>query len=166
MGKTANLNWLVQDFWTRNRQYLCCGIFWLLETSLASMGFMIIFQQPRSPWNKGISFSQLLFGVRLCEVAIIWPDVFNPHAQSWHFRNTAAASAWLNRYSIHGRTAVATSDTSRKASSCGRVFDVDRLDVVEGGVWYPKQAVLKWMFGETSIFLCEELESSNWNNHH
>ena len=29
---------------------------------------------PRFPWNKGISLSQLPFGVRSCEVAIIWPD--------------------------------------------------------------------------------------------
>ena len=30
-----------------------------------------IFHQPRFPWNKGISLSQLHFGVRSCEVAIM-----------------------------------------------------------------------------------------------
>ncbi len=31
---------------------------------------IIIFHQPRFPWNKGISLTKPLFGVRLCEVAI------------------------------------------------------------------------------------------------
>ena len=31
--------------------------------------------QPGFFWNKGMSFSQLHFGVRSCEVAIIWPDM-------------------------------------------------------------------------------------------
>ncbi len=31
----------------------------------------------RSPWNKGNSLPQLPFGVRSCEVAIIWPDTWN-----------------------------------------------------------------------------------------
>ena len=34
----------------------------------------IIFHQPRFPWNKGISLTKPPFGVRSCEVAIIWPD--------------------------------------------------------------------------------------------
>ena len=33
----------------------------------------IIFHQPRFPWNKGISLTKPPFGVRSCEVAIIWP---------------------------------------------------------------------------------------------
>ena len=37
-------------------------------------GQIIIFHQPRFPWNKGIFLPQLPFGVRSCEVAIIWPD--------------------------------------------------------------------------------------------
>ena len=37
-------------------------------------GQIIIFHQPRFPWKKGISLSQLHFGVRSCEVAIIWPN--------------------------------------------------------------------------------------------
>ncbi len=37
-------------------------------------GQIIIFHQPRFPWNKGISLPQLPFGVRSCEVAIIWPE--------------------------------------------------------------------------------------------
>ena len=34
-------------------------------------GQIIIFHQPRFPWNKGISLSKPPFGVRSCEVAII-----------------------------------------------------------------------------------------------
>ena len=37
-------------------------------------GQIIIFHQPRFPWNKGISLPQLPFGVRSFEVAIIWSD--------------------------------------------------------------------------------------------
>ena len=37
------------------------------------IGFLT--QIPRFPWNNGISLSQLPFGVRSCEVAIIWPDL-------------------------------------------------------------------------------------------
>ena len=37
-------------------------------------GQIIIFHQPRFPWNKGISLTKPPFGVRSCEVAIIWPD--------------------------------------------------------------------------------------------
>ena len=32
---------------------------------------------PRFPWNKGISLTKPPFGVRSCEVAIIWPDIYN-----------------------------------------------------------------------------------------
>ena len=41
-------------------------------------GQIIIFHQPRFSWNKGISLTKPPFGVRSCEVAIIWPDV-NTH---------------------------------------------------------------------------------------
>ena len=37
-------------------------------------GQIIIFHQPRFPWNKWISPTTPLFGVRSCEVAIIWPE--------------------------------------------------------------------------------------------
>ena len=40
-------------------------------------GQIIIFHQPRFPWNKGISPTKPPFGVRSCEVAIIWPDMVN-----------------------------------------------------------------------------------------
>ena len=36
-------------------------------------GQIIIFHQPKFPWNKGISLTKPPFGVRSCEVAIIWP---------------------------------------------------------------------------------------------
>ena len=32
--------------------------------------------QPRFPWNKGISIPQLPLRLRWCEVAIIWPDSY------------------------------------------------------------------------------------------
>ncbi len=38
-------------------------------------GQIIIFHQPRFSWNKGISLTKPPFGVRSCEVAIIWPEV-------------------------------------------------------------------------------------------
>ena len=38
-------------------------------------GQIIIFRQPRFPWNKGISLTKPPFGVRWCEVPIIWPDM-------------------------------------------------------------------------------------------
>ena len=38
-------------------------------------GQIIIFHQPRFPWNKGISLTKLPFKVRSCEVAIIWVDI-------------------------------------------------------------------------------------------
>ena len=37
--------------------------------------FDLIFHHPRFPWNKGISLTKPPFGVRSCEVAIIWPDL-------------------------------------------------------------------------------------------
>ena len=36
-------------------------------------GQIIIFHHPRFPWNKGISLRKSPFGVRSCEVVIIWP---------------------------------------------------------------------------------------------
>ena len=37
-------------------------------------GQIIIFHQPRFSWNKGNSLTKPPFGVRSCEVAIIWPE--------------------------------------------------------------------------------------------
>ena len=44
------------------------------ESHLDLSGQIIIFHQPRFPWNKGISLTKPPFGVRSCEVAIICPD--------------------------------------------------------------------------------------------
>ena len=38
-------------------------------------GQIIIFHPPRFPWNKGTSLAKPPFGVRSCEVAIIWPEL-------------------------------------------------------------------------------------------
>ena len=45
--------------------------------SIYNSGQIIIFHQPRFLWNKGISFTKPPFGVRSCEVPIIWPDNSN-----------------------------------------------------------------------------------------
>ena len=48
-----------------------------LELSyINNSGQIIIIYQPRFPWNKGISLAKPPFGVRSCEVAIIWPEQF------------------------------------------------------------------------------------------
>ena len=46
-------------------------------------GQIIIFHQPRFPWNKGISLAKPPFGVRSCEVAIIWPDQSSFFTTHW-----------------------------------------------------------------------------------
>ena len=43
------------------------------NTIVKDSGQIILFHQPRFAWNKGMSLSQLHFGVRSCEVARIWP---------------------------------------------------------------------------------------------
>ena len=47
---------------------------WTKLTSQHRSGQLLIFHQPRFPWNKGNSLTKPQFGVRLCEVAMIWPD--------------------------------------------------------------------------------------------
>ena len=46
-------------------------------------GQIIIFHQPRFPWNKGNSLTKPPFGVRSCEVAIIWPESIKIHKQTF-----------------------------------------------------------------------------------
>ena len=36
--------------------------------------YTIMVHQPGFPWNKGISLAKPPFGVRSCEVAIVWPE--------------------------------------------------------------------------------------------
>ena len=59
---------------------------------------IIIFHQPRFPWNKGISLTKPPFGVRSCEVAIIWPD---PYAQNYYvtgpYKNYISKGPWSYR---------------------------------------------------------------------
>ena len=53
---------------------------------------IIIFHQPRFPWNKGIPLPKPLLGVRSCEVAIIWPELWHDlYTSIWDstFRNTS-----------------------------------------------------------------------------
>ncbi len=59
-------------------------------------GQIIIFHQPRFPWNKGISLPWLPCGVRSYEVAIIWPDqctVINVQIYN--------SKWWIQRPSVH-----------------------------------------------------------------
>ena len=51
----------------------------LLELYHLQSGQIIMFHQPRFPWNKRIFLTKPPFGVRSCEVAIIWPAsiIFN-----------------------------------------------------------------------------------------
>ncbi len=45
-----------------------------IYSSFQCSGQIIIIHQPGFPWNKWSSLPQLPFGVRSCEVAIIWPE--------------------------------------------------------------------------------------------
>ena len=58
-------------------------------------GQIIIFHQPRSPWNKGISLTKPPFGMRSCEVAIIWPDIF-PIGSSCDIFYATRCSLWIS----------------------------------------------------------------------
>ena len=71
-------------FWWSSRSMFCFRNHlvieknWMLgEKTVALLdptsGQHIIFHRTRFPWNKGISLPELPFGVRSCEVAIIWP---------------------------------------------------------------------------------------------
>ena len=52
-----------------------------------------IFHQPRFPWNKGIPLTEPPFGVRSCEVAIIWPDYVYIYIYKY--------SIYIYKYSIY-----------------------------------------------------------------
>ena len=80
-------SYFLQVFWTLWIVRFLCNIIlmqtnpyihypgWTNTMSHVS-GQIIIFHQPRFPRNKGISLTKPQFGVRSCEVAIIWPDVY------------------------------------------------------------------------------------------
>ena len=68
--KTLNIKVLQNKNKSSSRSFLCWALCFLKMIS----GQIIIFHQPGFPWNNGISLPQLHFGVRSCEVAIIWPD--------------------------------------------------------------------------------------------
>ncbi len=77
--------WQVSDYllWVMQPKncswwFLWCKVFHfeVQQTSInrrLKSGQIIIFHQPGFPWNKGISLTKPPFGVRSCEVAIIWP---------------------------------------------------------------------------------------------
>ena len=69
------------DIWgcrSKSRFYEKCTSTWHVYIS----GQIIIFHQPRFPGNKEISLTKPPFGVRSCEVAIIWPDIYTVCSQS------------------------------------------------------------------------------------
>ena len=56
-------------------------------------GQIIIFHQPRFPWNEGISLTKPPFEVRSCEVAMIWPEPYQLVQDFVHQRMTCFLSA-------------------------------------------------------------------------
>ena len=71
-------------------EYAC---FQSLQTkSWIKSGQIIIFHQPRFPWNKGIPLTKPPFGVRSCEVAIIWPDQITLLCLFWGREKNSASS--------------------------------------------------------------------------
>ena len=65
----------------------------------------MIFRQPRFPWKKDISLTKPPFGVRPCEVAIIWPNEYHLvfrtlcepylcHSTLRCDRNTSSSRCW------------------------------------------------------------------------
>ena len=84
-------------------------IFWGWGTSQTS-GQTIIVHQPRFPWNKKISLTKPPFGVRSCEVAIIWPETWivpifsflhEWHQGSWdgpnYHNSSASKQVWTRK---------------------------------------------------------------------
>ena len=69
--KKNDKSWLF-FFGDSTNQVLWLQIHW--ASWYKKSGQIIIFHQPRFPWNKGISLTKPPFGVRSCEVAIIWPE--------------------------------------------------------------------------------------------
>ena len=67
-------------------------------STLISSGQIIIFHQPRFPWNKGTSLTKPPFGVRSCEVAIIWPDIMPSDLVCLSF----AQLFFLDEAAVHG----------------------------------------------------------------
>ena len=66
--------WMTSRMGQTTSQFPRCsmGMEYLPAFASNLSGQIIIFHQPRSPWNKGISLTKPLFGVSSCEVAIIW----------------------------------------------------------------------------------------------
>ena len=68
----------------------------LPEKHSTKSGQIMIFHQPRFPWNKGISLTKPPFGGnRSCEVVIIWPDQIYKHFLTAADGSTSPATcAW------------------------------------------------------------------------
>ena len=83
-------------------------------------GQIIIFHQPRFPWNKGISLTKPPFGVRSCEVAIIWPEPLDSDHPCNRYRIVANKSLYEVHWCIlssNCQGAVAHRETARDGGS-------------------------------------------------
>ena len=116
-------------------------------------GQIIIFHQPRFPGNKGTSLTKPRFGVRSCEVAIIWPDYCNV----WTIPN------WCGLLSLHATDPFGTSSTWLPnavllafitSSSLSLTWRKKQTWVMTGHVWvFPKIMVPQngWFIRENPI---------------
>ena len=96
--------------------WCCYGISWNFHLS----GQFIIFHQPGFPWNKGISLTKPPFGVRSCDVAIIWPDLWI----AWTWRLSL-----VHRDFLHcGASATPSAVILRSISKCQEFKRAERLN--------------------------------------
>ena len=77
---------------SRKKKKTAAGVVFLMDLYkwtffLEGSGQIIIFHRLRFPWNKGISLTKPPFGVRSCEVTIIWPEgchiIPTNHPSTW-----------------------------------------------------------------------------------
>ena len=60
---------------------------------------IVIFHQPRFPWNKGISLTKpTIWGENLCEVAIIWPDWWLEDEIEGEFKHLSAVMIFSRQF--------------------------------------------------------------------
>ena len=85
----------------------CQRIKWKKLFSLSRSGQIIIFHQPRFPWNKGNSLTKPQFGVRSCEVAIIiWPGRWRLYPNIVGWRRWITRQGWIEDRFFGGSQAV------------------------------------------------------------
>ncbi len=86
------------------------------KTRIFHIDQIIIFHQPRFPWNKGISLTKPPFGVKSCEVVIIWPV---PYWSDWLFiKFRYHQSSSRPKKALMGWQTSATGTSQRSHQSC------------------------------------------------